>query len=168
MTVCAVYAPRRVAVPAEASMPLPWPTVRNVRIGKGHFRLIRMPRRRACSDETLQSALESCAGDVSLAAAKLGIGRATAYRRLRAISIKTRGAREEEMRDERRLLIGGYSLTKAQQIATKKLISAQEEWLLSYKWTKNHLGWKHPRFEYAVTIRDAISMTNQDPTLGWP
>ena len=61
-------------------------------------------------------------------------------------------------------------MNRAQQVTTRALELAEIEWLLSYGWTRDLGGFRHPKLksERPVSLRDAVALTRADPTLGWP
>lgn len=61
-------------------------------------------------------------------------------------------------------------MTKAQQVATRNLAQALEDYLYAYGWRREGSFWKHPKVNSSapVTAWDALVLTRAEPRLGWP
>lgn len=116
-----------------------------------------------------RNTLRKVNGDVSLAAALLGIGRATLYRMLPGLEVETKGSREEKTKAARKEVIAKEkAMTKAQQDATRKLTAAEQDYLWAYKWNMVEGAWIHPRVNFCPMKRaDAVSWTKNHPEIGW-
>ena len=64
------------------------------------------------------------------------------------------------------------AVTREQQDADKVLQKAEEQWLRAYGWVEVARGdWMHRKIEHngkAYSLRDAVTTTRQNQTLGWP
>ena len=65
-------------------------------------------------------------------------------------------------------------MTRDQHLATRELQAAEKAWLLAYGWFQNGAAWEHPKihrtggFVRPYSLRDAVTATRGDLTLGWP
>ncbi len=65
------------------------------------------------------------------------------------------------------------AVTREQQVITRKLEAAQEEYLVCFGWVREGRCWQHPKLKARgincnFTMLDAMAQTRADPTLGWP
>ncbi len=64
------------------------------------------------------------------------------------------------------------AVTREQQDADKVLQKAEEAWLRAYGWVEVDRGeWMHRKVDHqgrSYSLRDAVTTTRMDRTLGWP
>lgn len=59
-------------------------------------------------------------------------------------------------------------MTKAQQMATRKLAEAEQDYLWAYHWQLVSPGkWRHPRVNVSMGRQDAVLWTKNHPEIGW-